>query len=207
LRILIIGSSSDPDEFSGPVTKTTVPATANSTGETQVQHKAEHRPPGAAKPKRTSRGKRPEISSLHGLCRSQPGRLRLQTFDGLVLVDPEACMGAGANGIDLVLGGHRENHLAAFDRRHCDGDLDRRTRQGRGKMLDRYFHANRILVRFGMFQDKVAAGVLDIADQIWSRVDTPLLAHESDPFLLFDWTPAYQGDARLQAWFHVVGSC
>src|SRR5258708_35439973 len=135
---------------------------------------------------------------------SQLRRLRFQALDGLCLVDHEAHMGAGADGIDLVLCGHRESHLAALDRSHGGGDLDRRPRQGGGKMLDRHFHADRILVRLGMFQDEVAAGEFDVAKQVRRRVDPPFLAHEKDRLLFSDRDSAYQAKSRLQTPFHSI---
>src|SRR5262249_42553672 len=106
-------------------------------------------------------------------------------------------------GIDLVLRGHRESHLAALDRNYSGCDLDSRARQGGGKMLDRHFHADRVLVWLGMFQDEVAAGGLGINNQVRRRGERPVLAHEGDRLLLSDRDAAYQRNSRLQTRFHV----
>src|SRR5262245_2670840 len=75
--------------------------------------------------------------------------LRLDALEGLGLVDDEADMGAGADGVEPVLGGDLEGDLAPLDRRHLDRDLDRHTHERRREMLDRHLHPDRVLARLG----------------------------------------------------------
>src|SRR6266852_7808456 len=101
----------------------------------------------------SSAGSRP-CRPTRGLC--------LDALEGFRLVDDEARMGAGADGVELVLGGDLERHLAALDRYGAHRDLDRHAHQGGCEMLDRDLHADRVLARIGVFEDELATGMFDV---------------------------------------------
>src|SRR5437870_2572265 len=90
-------------------------------------------------------------------CRPARG-LRFDALEGLRLVDDEARMGAGADGVKLVLGGDFEGDLATVDRYGAHRDLDRHAHQGGREMPDRDLHADRILAGIGVLEDELAAG-------------------------------------------------
>ena len=112
--------------------------------------------------------------------RREPRGLGLQTLEGLGLVDDEAGMGAGADLVEIVLDGGFELDLAALHRRHLHRDLDRHSHQRRREVLDHDLHADRILAGIGVFDDQLAAGMLDVEDHGGSGVGARLLAHEAD---------------------------
>src|SRR6202049_3547159 len=129
-------------------------------------------------------------------------RLGLQPFVGLGLVDHEARMGAGADRLELVLGGHFEGNLAAVDRRNLRGDFHVHAEQCRCEVPQCDLHADRILAWIDILKQELAAGLLNVAYQKRRPVDATLLSHEVDGAVAIDLDAVNVRSARLEPWFH-----
>src|SRR5712692_5046828 len=118
--------------------------------------------------------------------RSEAGGFCLEAFEGFRFFDDETRVVAGPDIVELVLDGNFESDLASFHRCDTHRDLDRHPHEGGREMLDRDFHAHRILARVGMLDDELAAGMLDVEDHGGGCIGACLLAHEPDRALAPD---------------------
>src|SRR5262249_9507574 len=141
-------------------------------------------------------------SSCAAPMRGEPGRLRLEPLEGFGFLDHEPRMGAGADLVEFVLDRDLERYLSPVDRNDAHRDLDRHPHQGRGEMLHGHFHSDRILARIRVLEDKVSAGIFDVADHRGGGIGARLLAHEADGALRADRDAVDAGGARAKAWLH-----
>src|ERR1700683_3631494 len=73
-------------------------------------------------------------------------------------------------------------------------------------MAHRDLDADRILARVGVFDQKIAAGMLHVAHQARRRIDAALLAHEADGAVAVDGKAFDVRNSRTKALFHLTPS-
>src|SRR5271165_852161 len=110
--------------------------------------------------------------------RGEAGSLCLEPFEGLRFVDHEARVATRPDIVEFVLDGDLERDLASLHRCDAHRDLGRHAHEGRGEMLDRDFHAHRILSRIGVLENELAAGMLDVEDHGGSCIGARFISHE-----------------------------
>src|SRR5205085_6038140 len=105
------------------------------------------------------------------------GREPLAALRGL---DDETHVPAAAALLDRIAHRELEGDAPAVDLHDLHVDADLETERRRRQMIDRDVRADRILAGVEVLEQKIAAGVLDVAYHARRRVDHALLAHEAD---------------------------
>src|SRR5437879_2615642 len=125
-----------------------------------------------------------------------------QPLAHLLHVDDEPLVGAARDRVGAGVDRRFEAHAPAVDVRELDGYRDFGAEQRGAHVLPVHLGSDRVLARVEVPEEKVPAGVFDVADDARSRVDAAIVAHEVDDAGLVDGDFPRMGEAGLQAGFH-----
>src|SRR5256885_8554486 len=117
-------------------------------------------------------------------------------------VDDEALVRAARHRVGAVVHRRLESHAPAFHTDQLDGDGDLGPEHRGAHVLPVDLGADGILAGVEVPEEKVPAGVFDVADDARGRVDAAIVAHEVDDARLVHGDFPRMGEAGLQAGFH-----
>src|SRR6266702_1002060 len=129
-----------------------------------------------------------------------------QPLAHLLHVHDEALVRAARDRVRSVVHLRLESHAPAVDLDELDRDGHLGPEQRRPHVLPVDLGAHRVLARVQVLEQKVPAGVFDVADDPRGGVDAAVLAHEADHAGFVDRDLLRVGKAGLEGRLHVDGS-